>query len=61
MRARIEALLPKSAFLRSVGLLTSGTVLAQGILALSLPVLTRLYSPEDSTLRFRCLKTTGWL
>jgi len=50
MRARIDALFPKSAFLRSVGLLTSGTVLAQGILALSLPVLTRLYSPEDFNL-----------
>ncbi|MDQ7813544.1 oligosaccharide flippase family protein, partial [Brevundimonas sp.] len=50
MRARIEALLPKSAFLRNVGLLTGGTVLAQGILALSLPVLTRLYSPEDFSL-----------
>lgn len=50
MRARIEALLPKSAFLRNVGLLTSGTVLGQGVLALSLPVLTRIYSPEDFNL-----------
>ena len=31
-------------------MLTSGTVIAQGILALSLPVLTRLYSPEDFNL-----------
>lgn len=50
MRARIEALLPKSTFLRNVGMLTSGTVLGQGILALGLPVLTRLYSPEDFNL-----------
>jgi len=50
MRARIATLLPKSAFLRNVGLLTGGTVLAQGILALSLPILTRLYSPADFSL-----------
>lgn len=50
MFARIKALAPKSTFLHSVGLLTSGTVLAQGLLALSLPLLTRLYSPADFSL-----------
>jgi O-antigen/teichoic acid export membrane protein len=34
-------------FLRSVGVLVGGTGLAQAILALSLPVATRLYSPAD--------------
>lgn len=50
MRARIVALIANNAFLRNVGLLTSGTVLAQAIMALSLPVLTRFYSPEDFNL-----------
>lgn len=34
-------------FVRSVGVLTSGTLGARAILALSLPVVTRLYSPDD--------------
>lgn len=34
-------------FIRSVGVLVGGTALAHGITALSLPVLSRLYSPAD--------------
>lgn len=47
MLGRISALLSKNGFLRNVGILTIGTVAAQGIMALTLPILTRLYSPED--------------
>lgn len=39
--------LSQSGFLRSVGILVGGTALAQGIGFAVLPVLTRLYSPED--------------
>lgn len=35
---------------RAVGVLTAGTVVAQGIMVLALPVLSRLYSPADFTL-----------
>lgn len=34
-------------FLKSVGVLVGGTVFAQGIAVLSLPILTRLYSPSE--------------
>lgn len=34
-------------FIRAVGILVGGTVLAQAILAATLPIATRLYSPED--------------
>ncbi|SMQ85537.1 Membrane protein involved in the export of O-antigen and teichoic acid [Devosia lucknowensis] len=34
-------------FIRAVGILVGGTVVAQAILAATLPVATRLYSPED--------------
>lgn len=33
-------------FLKNIGILVSGTLFAQGIVALVLPVLTRLYTPE---------------
>lgn len=34
-------------FIRSVGVLAGGTAIAQGVAILALPILTRLYSPED--------------
>lgn len=37
----------QNSFIRSVGVLAGGTALAQFIAMLALPVLTRLYSPED--------------
>jgi O-antigen/teichoic acid export membrane protein len=37
----------KNEFLRNVSILTSGTVFAQLVMVLALPVLTRLYSPQD--------------
>ncbi len=49
LRARAEALLGDT-FLRSVGVLTGGTVVGQGIVALSMPLLTRLYTPDDFSL-----------
>lgn len=38
---------PRNSFLRSVGMLVSGAVLAHAITALAMPVLSRLYSPAD--------------
>ncbi len=46
LRARIDALLSKS-FVRSVGVLVGGTAFAQALMILLLPILTRLYTPED--------------
>lgn len=37
----------KSSFFRNVAVLASGTVLGQGLIVLSSPFLTRLYTPED--------------
>jgi O-antigen/teichoic acid export membrane protein len=44
---RFLAFTQRSAFVRSIGVLVSGTVFAHGITALALPLLTRLYSPAD--------------
>ncbi len=37
----------RNSFVRNVGILTGGTIFAQGLTVLALPVLTRLYAPED--------------
>lgn len=50
MRAALERWLPAGSFARSVGVLTGGTAFAQGLALLALPLLTRLYSPEDFAL-----------
>lgn len=47
MRRHLERWLPSGSFIRRVGILTSGTVFAQGLAFLALPLLTRLYTPED--------------
>ncbi len=39
--------LPKSRFVRDVALLAGGTALGQGVVVLTSPILTRLYTPED--------------
>jgi O-antigen/teichoic acid export membrane protein len=39
--------LPKGRFARNVGILTGGTVFAQGMAVLATPILTRLYTPAD--------------
>ena len=44
--ARLKSLLA-GGFVRSVGVLVGGSALSQLIMALSLPVVTRLYGPED--------------
>jgi O-antigen/teichoic acid export membrane protein len=43
----LKAALSGSRFLRDVGVLTGGTVLAQGLAVIALPILTQLYSPSD--------------
>ena len=48
LRARFNALFRKS-FVRSVGVLAGGTAAAQAVIVLTLPMLTRLYTPEDFT------------
>jgi O-antigen/teichoic acid export membrane protein len=46
IQSKLRALL-KSGFVRSTGVLVGGTAMAQALTVLALPVLTRLYSPED--------------
>lgn len=46
LKNRLE-LLRKDGFVRSVGVLMGGTVFAQAITVLALPLLTRLYQPQD--------------
>ena len=43
----LQRLKPKSAFARGVGVLVGGTAFAQAIAVLALPLLTRLYTPDD--------------
>lgn len=50
MRALLKAWMPHGSFLRNVSILTGGTVFAQGLMVLVMPVLTRLYTPEDFNL-----------
>lgn len=50
MRARLDRWLPQGSFLRNVSILTGGTVFAQASMVAALPVLTRLYSPDDFSL-----------
>jgi O-antigen/teichoic acid export membrane protein len=47
LKQTIKKLLPKNRFARSVSVLAGGTAAGQGIVVLSSPLLTRLYSPED--------------
>ncbi len=47
LRSVAKRFLPVSGFARKVGLLTSGTAAAQLITLLILPILTRLFSPEQ--------------
>ena len=46
MRIKFDALF-RQGFVRSVGVLVGGTALAQALMVLVLPLLTRLYTPED--------------
>lgn len=47
MPTRIKRLFERNAFLRNVGILAGGTAFSQLLIALSLPILTRLYTAED--------------
>ncbi|HEY9666076.1 MAG TPA: oligosaccharide flippase family protein [Coleofasciculaceae cyanobacterium] len=44
---KLKTLLPNGNFARSVTVLAGGTALGQGLVVLSLPLLSRLYTPED--------------
>ncbi len=44
---RLLRLLPRGRFARSVALVTTGTALGQGLVLVSAPLLTRLYTPTD--------------
>jgi O-antigen/teichoic acid export membrane protein len=46
MRQKFDALF-RQGFVRSVGVLAGGTAFAQALMVLVLPLLTRLYTPED--------------
>lgn len=47
LREWLHRWLPKGSFLGNVTIMTSGTVLSQGLMIAVLPVLTRIYSPAD--------------
>lgn len=47
MLKKIKALLAHHTFAKNVSILVGGTVFSQALIALSLPILTRLYSAED--------------
>lgn len=47
MLQRIKRFFKQDSFLRNVGILAGGTAFSQLLIALSLPVLTRLYTAED--------------
>jgi O-antigen/teichoic acid export membrane protein len=44
---KLKTLLPKGKFISSVTVLAGGTALGQGLVVLTLPLLTRLYTPDD--------------
>lgn len=47
IKSQINKVMPRASFARNVGILAGGTALAQALTVLALPVITRLYSPED--------------
>ena len=47
MRELLSRFMPEGSFARNVGMLTGGTAFAQALTVLALPLLTRLYTPED--------------
>jgi O-antigen/teichoic acid export membrane protein len=47
IKRQINKLMPRASFARNVGILAGGTALAQTLTVLALPVITRLYTPED--------------
>jgi O-antigen/teichoic acid export membrane protein len=44
---KLNALLPKGQFARSVAVMGGGTATAYGLMALASPIITRLYTPDD--------------
>lgn len=59
IRYLLAKYLPKGGFARNVGILASGTVFAQILMATALPVLTRLYAPEDFSVLAVFVATTS--
>ncbi len=47
LKALIQKKLPKNAFARNASVLVGGTLVAQVLMVLAAPLLTRLYSPDD--------------
>lgn len=50
IKAAINRVLPQQSFMRSVGVLAGGTAIAQAIGVVALPLITRIYAPEDFSL-----------
>lgn len=61
MRTTLANMLGQQPFWRNVGILASGTVAAQLVMVLALPLLTRLYSPSDFNLLAVFASTLGLL
>lgn len=47
LHALLNKLLPRNSFVRGVGVLAGGTAVAQVIGVMALPVITRMYTPDD--------------
>lgn len=47
IKSQINKRMPRASFARNVGILAGGTALAQALTVLALPIITRLYTPED--------------
>jgi O-antigen/teichoic acid export membrane protein len=47
IKNKINNLMPRASFARNVGILAGGTAIAQALTVLALPIITRLYTPED--------------
>lgn len=47
IKKQLNKFMPRASFARNVGVLAGGTALAQALTVLALPVITRLYTPED--------------
>jgi O-antigen/teichoic acid export membrane protein len=47
IKIKIIKLMPRASFARNVSILIGGTALAQALTVIALPIITRLYTPED--------------
>ena len=61
LRNRFDRLIPRDRFIRSVGVLAVGIAIGQGLVIVTSPLLTRLYSPSDFGVLAVFMSITGLL